>query len=422
MCRFVYSWNPVYNFVIKVKHDYQKKYGKENTFENPTDKTILEYWIDVLGDQEYIDRIKPLIINQYEHMVLLRYGNFATIGKNADLNDFWDLYDGFYKECRSIVIDLEKERIVICPFKKFRNLGECEENTIENIRERINGAKCVEFSNKLDGSMQCATWYNDRLLVAGSQAIDPDNSWRLQDGISMLNANPNYIRMIQSYPMYTFIFEYISVKDAHVVKYTKEQEGMYLIGIRNSETGEQASYARVTAFSKMFDVPCTQLFATTFDNVLEDIKTIKSDEQEGFVLNIDGYMVKIKGDDYVQIHKIISAFSSPNIIIKSLADGNFDDLLAKIPAAYKEKALKIRYLISEYIATTEEKVTDYYDKAPKTSIKDFMIWVDHNVEPQYRGYVRNRYLGIESDYIKSGNEKSPHYKTLKEMGIDEWDE
>ena len=32
----------------------------------------------------------------------------------------------------------------------------------------------------------------------------------------------------------------------------------------------------------------------TFEEILEDVKTIKSDEQEGFVVNIDGHMIKVK--------------------------------------------------------------------------------------------------------------------------------
>lgn len=421
MCKIVYNWNPVFKFVMQVKHEYQKKFGKNAVEElDTTNKTVLEYWIEALNNPEYAERIKPLELNQHGNLLLLRYGRFSSIfGGEEDVtaDDFWNLYDGFYMECRSIVIDVVAEKIALCPFRKFRNLNECEENSTENIRKRIENAKCVEISNKLDGSMQSASWYNGRLLVAGSHAINTDNSWRLRDGIIMLNANRNYIDMISSYPMYTFIFEYISLKDAHVVKYKKEQEGMYLIGIRNNETGEQASYARVTAFARRFNVPCTQIFAKTFDDVLKDVKIIKSDEQEGFVLNIDGYMVKVKGDDYVQIHKIFSALSSTNLIIQNIADGTLDDLVAKVPATYIDKITEVYNIVSKYITYVDNLVDEYFRNAPKADRKEFMVWVDANVKPPYRGYVRNMYLGIDNNYIKSGNSESPHYKRLAEMVI-----
>ena len=75
----------------------------------------------------------------------------------------------------------------------------------------------------------------------------------------------------------------------------------------------------------------------TFEEILEDVKTIKSDEQEGFVVNIDGHMIKVKGDDYVQIHRVLSKISSINLIIESVAENKIDDLISKVPAAYRER-------------------------------------------------------------------------------------
>ena len=68
----------------------------------------------------------------------------------------------FFLECRSVVINLKTEEIVIAPFKKFRNLNECPENDIKVVTEEIKNAKTVEITNKLDGSMQCVRWYNGR--------------------------------------------------------------------------------------------------------------------------------------------------------------------------------------------------------------------------------------------------------------------
>lgn len=70
-------------------------------------------------------------------------------------------------------------------------------------------AHTVEFSNKLDGSMQSATWYNGEIVMAGSQAINPENSWRLQDGYRMIRALPGYEKMLKDFEHHTFIFEYM---------------------------------------------------------------------------------------------------------------------------------------------------------------------------------------------------------------------
>lgn len=425
----LYNWNPVYNFVFSVKEDYIKRFGeveyKEYEIEGKT-ITCLEYWIRRLSCEDYIKRIKYLELNQKENLLLIRYANYSDVlsgEKDITLDDIWNMYDGFYLECRSIVLDLKREEIAILPFKKFRNLNECEENLIENVKEEINKSKNIEISNKLDGSMQCARYYNGQILMSGSQAIDSEKSWRLKDGYRMLRENENYCEMIKYLPNTTFIFEYISLADAHVVKYKKEDEGLYLVGMRDITTGKQYSYKAVQAIAKRFDVKFTEVFDKTLDEVMKEVKYIKSEDQEGFVLNIihaddSARLIKIKGDDYVHIHKILSKLSSINLIIKAIADDCVDDLRSKVPAAYKSRVDVLEKIAREFVRKQEHIVNEYYFDSPKSDKKTFMIWVEKNVPKEYRAYVRNCYLGIENNYLKSHTEtKNPRYIKLVEMGV-----
>ena len=425
-----FTWNPVFNLVIKIKRDYISKHNDidYNTYTyidcNKTKKTItcLEHWVMDLNNKEYNDILSPLQINQLGKLLLIRYGRYSDVfnGENDVTNEnFWDIYDGFYKECRSIVIDVDNEEIILSPFKKFRNLNEGEENNIENITEKIKTAECVEITNKLDGSMQSARYYDHKITMSGSQAIDHSTSWRLQDGYSLLMSQPNYIKMLEDFSDYTFIFEYISLKDAHVVNYKKEDEGLYVIGMRNVYTGNQLSYNKVKNIVNKYDVKMTEIFNKTFDEVMEDSKTLSSDKMEGYVLNVDGHLVKIKCDDYVQIHRVLSKISSINLIIESIAENRFDDLVSKVPETYRWRINKVAKLVLDYIKDTDVKVNGFFNLAPKTSKKDFMIWIDANVPIVFRGYVRNKYLNKNINYLKGGNEKCPSYKKLKDMGIDE---
>lgn len=427
----MFEWNPVFNFVMDVKKKYLHKFGKVEyreyeVEENDTVKqiTCLEYWIRNLDYPDYMaanEKIKYLELNQRGGYILIRYGKFSSAGDGQyeiTVEDLWNADNGFFLECRSVVIDLEAEAIVIAPFRKFRNLNECPENDIKIVTEEIKNARTVEITNKLDGSMQCLRWYNGDYFMTGSQALDPDKSWRLADGISRLTNK--YKVMAKENENLTFIFEYISLADAHVVKYTKEQEGLYLIGIRDVYTGRQYSYKEISDFATKYDIPMTEIFDKTFDEVLNDIRTIKSDDMEGFVVNIDGHMIKVKGDDYVQIHKVLSKISSINLIIKSIAEDTIDDLYSKVPAAYKPRVRTVEKIVRKYISDMELEVNDWYAKAPKADRKEFMIWIDNNIPNKFKGYVRNKYLGIENNYIKYGSEKCPGYRKLNEMGVTDY--
>lgn len=393
-----YKWNPVYNLIMRIKEDYYNKFH-----DNEKDFKV---WLEKLNNKKYNDIFNSLQTNQKDNYLLIRYGI-------AEMQEgMWEDENSIYRECRSLVIDLEKEEIVTCPFRKFFNLNEVKENNIDTIKKDIEKAKIFEITNKLDGSMQCARWYNNNIFMNGSMALDKNASFRLEEGTSMLN--DNYKRMIKENQDYTFIFEYISLKDVHVVLYNKSQEGLYLIGIRNCYTGEELSYANIKRFSKKYNVPMTNIESISFGEMLSQMKTYKSSDKEGWVLNIDGHKVKVKCDDYIQLHRILDKYASVNVIIKNIADDKFDDMMSKIPDTYKDRILMIANKIIEYRDSTLNRIDRYYKLAPKGTIKEFMMWVTNNCPKNIQGYVRNIYLNKPNNVLMKGY---CGYKKLKDMDI-----
>ena len=418
------SWNPVLNKFVEIKNKHKENFGYAITdYENGL--TCIEQMVNNLNSKKYIDLIKPLQLTQYNNLLLIRYGRYSDVFSGEEditYDSFWEMYDGFYQECRSVVINVETDELVLVPFKKFRNLNECEENSLPNIVKRIQSAKCVEFSNKLDGSMQSARWYQGKIILAGSMALDVNNSWRLKDGYRMLNENEGYKKMLIQHPRLTFIFEYISIKDAHVVNYKKEQEGLYLIGIRNL-CGLEYSYSDVLDYANYYNIPTTELFNKTLDEIVNELDDKKSNEAEGFVINIDGYKVKIKYNDYTNMHHVLSSISSINLIIKNIADDTFDDMLSKVPHSYRDRVLKVANIVFRYINNIDKEVNSYIENAPKENKKSFMIYVNKNVPKSLQSYVREKYFGNGVNYIKSHiNTDCPHYKRLKDMGITNYSE
>lgn len=187
------SWNPVLNFVADLKERFKEVYNDyiitmeieydENYIYNIPDsnkyKNIIEYWVDIVDMQEYRDLITYIDISQYENFVLLRYKHNIAVP-----DDFWYLYDEFYRECRTVVIDYVKLELVSCGFKKFFNINELPEYDEKIIGEKIENSNIFEITDKLDGSMQVISCYEGSIIMCGSQAIDPDKSWRLQDEIN----------------------------------------------------------------------------------------------------------------------------------------------------------------------------------------------------------------------------------------------
>lgn len=407
-------WNPVLNKFIQIKTEFADLFGKEALWSyNPKEETCLEYWARMLNNPAHATLIEPLQINEHDGMLLIRYANYWSSDDKYDTEkDFFKRYDGFYQECRSIVLDIHDEELVLTPFKKFRNLGECEDYSLDAIKERIKIAKTVEVSDKLDGSMQSARYYRGNYVMAGAQALDVKESWRLQSGYHLLTEN--YKQMLKDNPDYTFIFEHITEADAHVVKYSKEQEGLYLIGIRNVNTGEELSYKTVLEYASRYGVRTTKTFDKTLDEILSELGDKKSDEAEGFVLNIDGFKVKIKYDDYLLMHHMLDRLASPNAIIRAIAEGTYDDAIGRIPEGHRERVEIIANAVRNAVSQKEKQVLMYFRSAPKDDIHTFMKWVDENVPRLDRGYVRCKYLGKPYNILKT---KNGAYKKLSDLNI-----
>lgn len=395
------SWNPVLNLVKEIKNDYMQTFGNLDTLH-------FETWLNKLNKYEYNNVFDCLQVNQKDEFILIRYGL-------AEMQEgMWTDPDSIYRECRSVVIDLDKEQLVLTPFRKFFNLNEVEENKLELVADKFKNAKSVEIANKLDGSMQNARWYNDRVFMTGSMALSQEESWRLEEGYEMLTSN--YISMLRGNPNLTFIFEYISLKDAHVVLYSSEDIGLHLIGIRDVTTGEHHTYSKIKEIANKYKVKVVELEDKSLEQLLYEMETVQSHEKEGWVLNLDGHFIKLKCDDYVSIHRLLDKVSSVNVIIENIAEDKFDDLISKIPDKYKDRVHNIAKLIFTYVKNTREQIKELYNAAPKENRKEFMIWVDQNTPQEIKHYLRNEYLGVEYNLLKKGKQG---YKRMSELGYDE---
>lgn len=408
-------WNIVQKKFIEIKKKAIEA-GVELWAYEPTETSCLAYWVSILQVEEYCKWVSLLRITEYRDFLLLRYGHSAELVRELDAENFdgiWDWNGGILRECRSVVLNIKTDELVLAPFRKFRNLNECEETSYEQVKCRIQEASCVEISNKLDGSLQSARYYNGEFVMAGSQALNLAYSWQLADGYRMLMQEDKYQKMLKEHPNHTFIFEYISKRDAHVVKY--DVEGLFLIGIRDMTDGREASYQEVLDYASHYQILTTEVFDKTLEEVLSELDSKKSNEAEGFVVNIDGFRVKVKYNDYVLMHKIISKLSSENTVIQSIAENQFDDLLAKMPDAYREQALRTAKIVYCYTNRKNAEVEEAYQAAceavPTKDRKQFMLWVTQNVSKDVQGFVRLRFLGKKYNVLKRGNA----YLKLRDM-------
>ena len=253
MIKEEYKWNCMYNYIINQWDKMDKAKPFKDQFH---DKNL------------YITEF----INENNHLLLLKYNLYE--------NDIYINPSSIYREARSLVIDLNLNNIVLCPYKKFFNINEIPETNLSLIQEQIKKADLIEISNKLDGSMQNIRWYNNQLIVAGSSALDVNKSIHLQETQKMLTDRHKQLCINNN--DYTFIFELISDKDRHIVNYNKNN--LYLIGARNVYNGKTLTYKEIIDLGKKYEIDTVNLELLTLDECLSNQNKFKAKDKEGWVI------------------------------------------------------------------------------------------------------------------------------------------
>ena len=189
-------------------------------------KNTVEMWIGELervnGENPTYDEWREILsgmsVTQCGALALFHYTSFDVIYGDWDPVQYWNAYGGIYRTCRSTVIDLYTGNTVIKPFDKFFNVNELPETSQEEVEKLISNATSIEISDKLDGSIVCASCrivsdYRGtypEVYICTSQSLDPETSWHLELAEDMYD-NSNGIKiMVRTHENWTFMFEMIS--------------------------------------------------------------------------------------------------------------------------------------------------------------------------------------------------------------------
>ncbi len=402
----MFEWNVAYNFIMDIKRDYVSSFGEQDNY-------CLKDMVRALDKPEYSHFANCVRITQFEDkypsLALVKY---SLVGKEQP--DLYENPNSIYREMRSLVVDLKNESIVLCPFRKFFNVNEIPECNMDNVLRKIKWAKTVEISNKLDGSMQQARWYNGQFVYTGSSAMNPAESQQLEDGLAIFNNSVGHQSLVRDNPDFSFMFEYTSPDNLIVVKYNETK--LSLIGIRDVATGRQLPYGEMVAYAEKYGIPHTEVESRTFDEVAKSTNQYSAEEKEGWVLYVDGEMFKLKCDDYREVHRILSFVSAPNVLMRAIADDYFDDVVAKVPEAYRENLRKAANVVYDYVHKTQAAIDEWYGKMPKDDRKSFAIAVNKEVPNELKRFLFARFNGQSYHILKKyENTCSPQYMKLSEI-------
>lgn len=318
-----------------------------------------------------------------------------TIWNYTPKVQFERLWDDITLQCRGLVTNSEG-RVVARPFRKFFNYEELKPEDIPNEE--------FEVFEKMDGSLGILFNYKGEWIMATRGSFTSDQAIKAKEILDRYRSDKKVTYKNGLSKSVTFLFEIIYPENRIVIDYGEEKlvllgavynghplpDGVY----SSLKNGDEYTYRDLCGVIKFIGCEVVKKYDGYADySLLKD--TIK-DDQEGRVIRFkSGLRMKIKGDEYCRLHRILTNISNRNIW-EYLKDGKpLDDLLEKVPDEFYDWVKKtVSNLKYGYWRISEDagKMHDYFrygkygDVYPEPSKKEFAEFVSKQ-PPIYRAVM-----------------------------------
>lgn len=226
------------------------------------------------------------------------------------------LWDSTTKICRGLVTNSVGERVAI-PFPKFFNIEEIPNEQIPN--------QSFEVFEKMDGSLGILFHYNGEWVMASRGSFTSEQSLRAKKIL-----DTKYLEFYEHADInHTYLFEIIYPENRIVVDYNGEEK-LVLLSIVHTPNAVEVNFNYVQYFGNKTNIEVVKKYDSIEDYTI--LKDIISNDSEGFVIRFrDGFRMKIKGEEYIRLHRIITNVSTRDVWEYLKENKPFDELLDKVP-------------------------------------------------------------------------------------------
>lgn len=320
---------------------------------------------------------------EYDGLVLFNYTDKCTY--DSEWNDVTTA-------ARGIIFDLATGDIVARPFDKFFNLGEKDHVHLSKLPNEP-----YVIQEKMDGSLGIIYYYKNKWRVATRGSLTSVQAQWAEERLNCYN-------LTELRPWGTYLVEIIYPGNKIVVDYCG-QEHLVLLGVRHTKEGHYLHHDCLGYLSANTGMPSCPTYGLTIEQAIERKKHLSKDE-EGFVVWFEkGLRVKIKGDEYLRIAKIISCLS-PLSFWEVMKHGKVpQEYLQQIPEEFRgEWEPMVKAIESKYSEVYAE-IEDDLKRLPSREFRDVGIFLKSNKTIKHPSamflWLRDNQEGLDQYILKS---------------------
>ena len=336
-----------------------------------------------------------LVQKQVHPTLPLTIWNYTPKVQYGEGNTQYKFWDDVTKQCRGLVTDNEGN-VVARPFKKFFNIEENQHTPTEQF----------DVYEKMDGSLGILFNYKGEWVLATRGSFTSDQSVK---GTELLQKY-DYQRLN---PDYTYLFEIIYPENRIVCTY--DFEDLVLLGMIHTESGDEVNIHSGNNEDVRFKNLLNNLgfnIVRKYDGISDYtyLKHAISDNREGFVVRFsNGDRMKIKGEEYLRLHKIMTNLSTTGVWEVLSSGGKMEDYLKDVPDEFYKKVKQYvstlnyhHYRYSEYAGKMHDyfRYGKYGDNEKEYTKKEFAEHLErNNVHPKVKSLCFAMWDGKPYDHI-----------------------
>jgi len=277
-----------------------------------------------------------------------------TIWNYSQATQYEGKWDEITLHCRGLVTD-DEGNIVARPFKKFFNIEEAKHRSTKDF----------DVYEKMDGSLGIAFYCQDQWVFASRGSFTSEQAIK---GAEMFKEKFQESHFIKDM---TYMYEIIYPANRIVVDYIGADR-LVLLGRIGTKSGEE--YPLDIFRKNGYDV-VREYKITDYTK----LKSLIGSNFEGFVVKFtNGDRMKIKGDEYLRLHKIMTEISTKSVWECLSKGDDIYEMLKDVPDEFfKGIDVYIEELKSEY-SVIEVKTTKTFNLYKDLNRKEFAESVQLN--------------------------------------------
>jgi RNA ligase len=240
----------------------------------------------------------------------------------------------------------------------------------------------------MDGSLGILFFYEGKWVVATRGSFTSPQAVKARE---MLDAKYN----LESIPKsYATLFEIIYPENRIVVDYGDEEK-LVVLGMTNRFNGKELDYESVVNMHSESGIPVVKRYDGIRD--YSDLKSKVEQNAEGFVVKFsNGDRMKIKGEEYLRLHKIMTNVSTTGVWELLSNGGDVNEFLKDVPDEFYKKVKEYAdtlkygfYQVSEHCGKAHSyfRYGKYGDREVEPTKKEYAEHVMQNSHPPYRSVM-----------------------------------